>query len=175
MASTHADADPIVLSPGDWRVVSARSELGFLTHTLFGLVTVRGRYSGFDGWLHIDSAGRARGGLRIDAGTVSTKIKKRDAHLRSTDFFAVERYSHMTFELKSLAPIPNDGVTLIGVLRIRDRTLPVITPISVTRVSPDGLRIDADFELDPRATGFGHKSLPHTVRVRAALVLEPTR
>jgi hypothetical protein len=42
------EARPIPLSPGDWRVDPARSELGFLTR-MFGLIAVRGRYSGFDG------------------------------------------------------------------------------------------------------------------------------
>jgi len=54
----------------------------------------RGRYSGYDGDLHIDSAGNASGVLRIEAATISTGIKRRDAHLRSTDFFAVEEHSH---------------------------------------------------------------------------------
>jgi polyisoprenoid-binding protein YceI len=176
VASTRAaDTEAIGLSPGDWRVVRARSELGFLTQTLFGLITVRGRYSGFDGWLHIDSAGRARGGLRIEAGTVRTRISKRDAHLRSTDFFAVERYPHMTFELKALTPSRAGAATVIGILRIRDRAVPIVTPVSVAAVGADGVRIDADFEVDPRGAGFYSRRLPHTVRIQAALVLEPTR
>jgi polyisoprenoid-binding protein YceI len=84
-------------------VVTARSELGFLTRML-GLIPVRGRHSGYDGELHINSAGNASGVLRIDAATISTGIKKRDAHLRSTDFFAVERHPHMTFELTAPTP-----------------------------------------------------------------------
>jgi hypothetical protein len=55
------EAHPIPLSPGDWRVDPARSELGFLTRIIFGLIAVRGRYSGFDGELHIDGAGNASG------------------------------------------------------------------------------------------------------------------
>jgi polyisoprenoid-binding protein YceI len=54
-------------------VVTARSELGFRTRML-GLIPVRGRYSGYDGELHIDSAGNASGVLRIDAATISTGI-----------------------------------------------------------------------------------------------------
>jgi hypothetical protein len=98
------EAHPIPISPGDWRVVSARSELGFPTRIAFGLIPVRGRYSGFDGELHIDAAGNASGVLRIEAETISTGIKKRDSHLRSSDFFAVERHPHMTFELTGLTP-----------------------------------------------------------------------
>jgi hypothetical protein len=51
------EAHPIPLSPGHWRVDPARSELSFLTRIIFGLIAVRGRYSGFDGELHIDGAG----------------------------------------------------------------------------------------------------------------------
>lgn len=37
--------DPLPLPAGDWHVVPARSELGFLPRML-GLIPVRGRYSG---------------------------------------------------------------------------------------------------------------------------------
>jgi polyisoprenoid-binding protein YceI len=174
VATTQAtEAHPIRLSPGDWRVAPARSELGFVTH-MFGLIPVRGRYSGFDGELHIDGAGNASGVLRIEAETISTGIKKRDSHLRSSDFFAVERHRHMTFELMALTPIADGGVRLTGTLQIRDRALLIDTPVSVAPVGSDGLRIDADFEVDHRAAGFEIKRLPRTVRVQAALTLDPT-
>jgi polyisoprenoid-binding protein YceI len=167
------EAHPIPLSPGDWRVDPARSELGFVTH-MFGLIPVRGRYRGFDGELHIDGAGNASGVLRVEAETISTGIKKRDSHLRSTDFFAVERHPHMTFELTALTPNADGGVRLTGTLHIRDRALPIDTPASVVPVDSGGLRIDADFEVDHRAAGFEIKRLPRTVRIHVALTLDPT-
>jgi polyisoprenoid-binding protein YceI len=167
------EAHPIPLSPGDWRVDPARSELGFLTR-MFGLIAVRGRYSGFNGELHIDAAGHASGALRVDAETITTGIKKRDTHLRSTDFFAVERHPHMTFELTALTPNADGGVSLTGTLRIRDRALPIDTPVSVAPVGSDGLRLDADFEVDHHTAGFEIKRLPRTVRIQATLTLEPT-
>jgi polyisoprenoid-binding protein YceI len=163
----------IPLSPGDWRVDLARSELGFVTH-MFGLIPVRGRYTGFDGELHIDRAGNATGVLRVQAETISTGIKKRVSHLRSTDFFAVERHPQMTFELTALTPNADGGVSLTGTLHIRDRALPIDTPVSVAPVGSDGLRIAADFEVDHRTAGFEIKRLPRTVRIQAALTLEPT-
>ena len=176
MATTQRiHADPTPLPAGDWRVVTARSELGFLTRML-GLIPVRGRYSGYDGELHIDSAGNASGVLRIDAATISTGIKKRDAHLRSTDFFAVEEHSHLTFELTSLVPNTDRDLTLTGTLHVRDQVLPIETPASVTTLGPDGSderRIHADFEVDHRASGLDFKGV-RTVRVQAALTLERT-
>jgi polyisoprenoid-binding protein YceI len=168
------EAHPIPLSPGDWRVVPARSELGFVTRIMFGLIPVRGRYSGFDGELHIDGDGNASGALRVEAETVSTGIKRRDAHLRTSDFFAVERHPHMSFELTALTPNTDGGVTLRGTLQIREQALPIDTTVSVTQVGPDGLRLDADFEVDHRAAGFEIRRLPRTVRIQAALTLERT-
>ena len=174
MATTQRpEAHPIPLSAGAWRVVPEQSELGFLTHIL-RLLPVRGRYSGFDGELQIDGAGNATGVLRVEAETISTGIKKRDTHLRSTDFFAVERHPHMTFELTALTPNADGSVSLTGTLRIRDRALPIDTPVSVAPVGSDGLRIDADFEVDHRTAGFEIKRLPRTVRIQAELTLEPT-
>jgi len=153
-------------------VVPKRSDLGFLTRILFGLIAVRGRYSGFDGELHIDAAGNASGVLRVEAETISTGIKKRDTHLRSSDFFAVERHPHMTFELTGFTPNADGAVTLTGTLHVRDRALAINTPASVSPVGSDGLRIDADFEVDHRAAGFETKRLPRVVRVQASLTLE---
>jgi polyisoprenoid-binding protein YceI len=167
------EAHPIPLSTGEWHVDPARSDLGFVTR-MFGVIPVRGRYSGFDGELHIDGAGNASGVLRIEAETISTGIKRRDAHLRSTDFFAVERHPHMTFDLTALTPNADGGVSLTGTLHIRDRALSIDTPVSVALVGSDGLCIDADFEVDHRAAGFEIKRLPRTVRIQASLTLEPT-
>jgi polyisoprenoid-binding protein YceI len=140
---------------------------------MLGLIPVRGRYSGYDGELHIDSAGNASGVLRIDAATISTGIKKRDAHLRSTDFFAIQEHSHLTFELASLVPHADRDLTLIGTLHIRDQALPINTPVSVTTPGPDERRIDADFAVDHRASGLDFKGV-RTVRVQAALTLKRT-
>ncbi|MHB8691297.1 MAG: YceI family protein [Solirubrobacteraceae bacterium] len=173
MATTQGpEAHPIPLSAGDWRVVPEQSELGFLTHIL-RLLPVRGRYTGFDGELHIDRAGNATGVLRVDAETISTGIKRRDAHLRTADFFAVERHPHMTFELTALTPNADGAATLTGTLRIRDRALAINTPASVAAAGA-GLRVDADFEVDHRAAGFEIKRLPRSVRAKASLTLEPT-
>jgi polyisoprenoid-binding protein YceI len=104
----------------------------------------------------------------------SSGIKKRDTHLRSSDFFAVEHHPHMTFELTALTPNADGSVRLTGTLHIRDQALPIDTPVFVAPVGSDGLRIDADFEVDHHTAGFEIKRLPRTVRIQAALTLEPT-
>ncbi len=61
---------------------------------------------------------------------------------------------------------------MTGTLHVRDRALDIDTPVSVTNVGADALRIDADFEVDHRAAGFEYRRLPRTVRIQASLTLE---
>jgi len=171
------EAPSTPLLAGEWRVVAADSELGFVTHILFGLVPVRGRYGDYAGELHIDEQGTASGSLRIDAATVRTGIRKRDAHLRSADFFAVEQHPHMTVELDALRPGADGAQTFTGTLHVRDQALAIEAPISVEQVASDRLRVGADFELDHRrsglaAAGSGWKKVPQKLGVHAALTLE---
>lgn len=158
---------------GGWRVVPARSELGFATR-MFGLIPVRGQYSGYDGELHIDQDGYASGELRVHTETLSTGIRKRDEHLRSKDFFHVLVHPHASFELRSLIPDERDRMRMIGTLHIRDKDLTIDEGVTVETRTADELRLEADFEVDHRAAGFEFKRLPKAVTVHAALTLERT-
>lgn len=165
---------PLPVAAGDWRIVPAQSELGFLTRIMLGLVKVRGRYSGFSGELHIDASGNANGALQVESETISTGIKQRDRHLRSKDFFHVEAHPHMRFELTGLSAGSDGSARLTGTLHIRDHAIPIDTPVSIAATSADAARIEADFVVDHRAAGFEFKPLPPAVRVQAALTLERT-
>jgi polyisoprenoid-binding protein YceI len=165
----HAEQLPI----GDWQIDPSHSELGFLTH-MFGLIPVRGRYSSYGGNLRLDAAGNASGELRIDAATIATGIKKRDAHLRSPDFFATDDYPQLRFELARLSADPDGSRTLTGTLQIRDQALPISIPVSLARIGPDRLRLDVEFGVNPRVCGFETKRLPGKARVQASLTLQPT-
>lgn len=176
MATTPStDPQPTPISAGDWRVVSARSELGFLTRTMLGLVKVRGRYSGFDGELHVDGAGAARGELRVQTETITTGIKRRDSHLRSKDFFHVDVHPQMRFELERLEPHGDGTAQLTGTLQIRDQSQRIDIPLSVSSTGPGEIHLNGDFEVDHRSAGFEFRFLPRRVRVHAALVLERGR
>lgn len=169
------DATRASLPTGDWRIVPADSELGFQTRIMFGLIPVRGRYSSYEGELRIDDAGHATGSLQIEAASVATGIKKRDAHLRSNDFFAVEEHPHLRFELTALGGDGDDVRTATGTLHIRDQELPIKAPLTLAQADGDRIRIDADFDVDHGASGLGWKRVPPTIHVVAALVLERAR
>lgn len=178
MASrVQTDEDLTLLPHGDWHVSDSDSELGFETKML-GLIPVHGRYGGLEGELHVDAEGRASGGLRVDAASVRTGIGKRDSHLRSGDFFAVEEHPQLRFQLDSLAPGAGGSLQLAGTLHVRGHELPIAAPVQVSREASGRLRIDAEIPVAHRgsslhSTGSGWKKVPAGLKVKGALVLEP--
>ena len=63
--------------------------------------------------------------LTIDASSIRTNNPDRDAHLRSGDFFDVERYPTVTFESTALTPLGGDRDRVTGDFTIKAVTRPV--------------------------------------------------
>ncbi len=57
----------------------------------------------------------------IDVTTINTKEPQRDAHLKSADFFEVEKYPKMIFESKSFQ-LKGSEIIVLGSLTIKDVT-----------------------------------------------------
>ena len=177
--TTDTDLPQTSLAAGDWQVDPAESELAFETRILFGTIPVRGSYSDYAGELHLDPSGDASGELRIEARTVRTGIRKRDNHLKSGDFFAVDEHPQLRFELATLGASPDGSPRLSGTLHVRGHALPIDTEVSLEQVSPDRLRINADFPVNHRSSGLGQtgsgwKKVPESLRAHAALTLART-
>lgn len=84
---------------------------------------VRGTFGKWGGTLELDLADltRSRVTVRIETASIDTHEEKRDAHLRSGDFFDVERFPTMTFDSKRIEKTEG-GYRLVGDLTIRDVT-----------------------------------------------------
>lgn len=61
----------------------------------------------------------------IRAASIDTEAADRDAHLKSADFFDVEKYPEITFEGKGMTPKDEDNFELKGMLTMKDITKPV--------------------------------------------------
>jgi polyisoprenoid-binding protein YceI len=94
------------------------------------LELVRGRFTQFTGTVELDDNDITRSKVRAEivAASISTNEAKRDAHLRSADFFDVATYPLLTFVSKTIAK-HGDELQLLGALTIhgitRDITLEV--------------------------------------------------
>jgi polyisoprenoid-binding protein YceI len=167
------------LGVGDWQLLAEDSDISFQTRIAFGLIPVRGRFTEYTGQLHLDGSGQASGELRVEAQSIATGIGKRDRHLRSSDFFAVEEHPHMTFELAGLEADADGVMHLSGTLRIRGEALPIDTPVVLEQPRPDRLRVNADFAVEHRSSGLsktgpGWKKVPQTLHAHVALTLAPS-
>ncbi|MEO8070174.1 MAG: YceI family protein [Acidobacteriota bacterium] len=123
MSSLASVATPDVVAPTNqtvWNFDPSHSELGFAVRHLM-ISTVRGRFSGFKGTVALDGDdfSTATVDVTIDATTVDTREPKRDAHLRSADFFDAARFPTLTFKSRRVENIGDGEFTLIGDLTIR--------------------------------------------------------
>jgi polyisoprenoid-binding protein YceI len=84
---------------------------------------VRGRFTNFDGQVKLapDSDVPTAITATIDAASIDTREDQRDAHLRSADFFDVEKYPNLTFESKRIEGTP-ERFSVIGNLMIHGVT-----------------------------------------------------
>jgi polyisoprenoid-binding protein YceI len=151
MAQPTPESSAAVITAGTWRVDPVRSEIRFHTRKL-GLIPVNGRFDQFEGELHIDDDGTIDGEITIEAASIRTGINKRDAHLRSQDFFHVDEYPQLIFHADHIAI--GSSARVIGVLRIRDKDIAIEAPVSIKR-SDEVLRVITDFPVDHHAAGLG--------------------
>jgi polyisoprenoid-binding protein YceI len=150
---TATQADETLLRGRAWRVDPTASTLSFDVKTVWGLQTVRGTFGEFEGTLTVAADGIATGELTIQAATLDTGHRKRDEHLRSEDFFGVERHAAVRFTPDTVTVRP-DGLTLTGDLRIKDSVLPVELPVEVVASAPDQVRLKTAVDVQRDAIGM---------------------
>jgi polyisoprenoid-binding protein YceI len=106
-----------------WQVDPAHSSIQFgVKHML--VATTRGRFSRYevDAAVDDEQPEKSRATVTIDAASIETGQDQRDAHLRSPDFFDVERYPNIVFRTRRLEPDGDGEYRVIGDLTIRDVT-----------------------------------------------------
>jgi polyisoprenoid-binding protein YceI len=85
---------------------------------------VDGTFKIFDGSVNAPTAdfNNATINFNVDVNSINTDEEKRDAHLKSDDFFNAEKYPKMTFTSTSFKKVSGNKYALEGNLTIRDVT-----------------------------------------------------
>ena len=98
------------------------SEVAFQVRHL--LSKVRGRFTDFSGTIEFDESEprNSRIEVSIQTASIDTAEPDRDAHLRSADFFEVEKYPVMTFKSTFVAHRAGESYDVEGDLSIRGVT-----------------------------------------------------
>lgn len=107
----------------------AHSEVTFQVRHL--ITRVSGRFSSFAGTIDFHEAAPEQSSVSVTVQTASidTNQADRDAHLRSDDFFSVERFPTMAFASRSITAA-GGHFQVSGDLTIRDVTRPVVFPVT---------------------------------------------
>lgn len=96
------------------------------------LTKVRGRFADFTGTIQVDAAKPDASAVEftIKAASVSTGDEKRDAHLKSPDFFDVEKFPELTFKSSAIKGTGKDKYDVTGTLTIHGVAKQVTLPVS---------------------------------------------
>lgn len=104
-----------------WGIDPAHTEIGFKVRHLM-ITNVRGTFKEFEASIYTTGEDfmSAEIDLWINPASVDTGDEKRNAHLRSADFFDVENFKEINFTADSYENVDNDGsYDLIGNLTIK--------------------------------------------------------
>jgi polyisoprenoid-binding protein YceI len=143
---------PTDIVTGTWTIDPSHSEVGFTVRHL--MTKVRGQFEKFEGTVTTgtsldDTVAEAT----IDLNSVNTRDAQRDGHLRSADFFDVEKSGPMTFVSTSF-----DGSTAKGELTIKGVTNVVELDVEFLGIEKDAygntrIGFEASTEISRKAFG----------------------
>ncbi|MDA3874384.1 MAG: YceI family protein [Kiritimatiellae bacterium] len=107
---------PFLVSAEELKVDKDHSEVQFsVSHMVIS--KTKGEFTEFDATVVVEDDELVSVNAEIPVSSIDTGVKKRDEHLRSADFFNVEKYPTMTFESTKI-----EGGKLHGKLTIMDTT-----------------------------------------------------
>ena len=142
-----------------WAIDSTHTTVEFAVRHL-GLASVKGTFHRVSGEVDVDEQDltRSTGRAEIEVVSIDTRDEKRDAHLRSADFFDAEKFPTITFVARTVRERSGGSYEVEGDLTIRGVTRPVTlrAELSESITDPWGMRraaISVDGEID--RTDFG--------------------
>ena len=121
-----------------WNIDTSHSGVHFTIRHMV-IAKVRGSFDRWQGTIEYDAANPAASKVsaRIETASIDTREEKRDAHLRSADFFDVEKYPAMTFESTKVEKAGDDRLRVMGNLTIHGVTKEVVLDVEALGTGKD--------------------------------------
>jgi polyisoprenoid-binding protein YceI len=137
-ASVIAGLSSVASANDTYKFDPSGSTIGFSVHQFLG--TTHGKFTRFSGKIDIDREHPENSSVtaQIDVRSIDTRIKKRDDHLRSAEFFNVEKFPYIMFRSRSVKRIGPQSGDILGDLILHGVTRPItlhvklLTPINET-------------------------------------------
>ncbi|MEM7482993.1 MAG: YceI family protein [Acidobacteriota bacterium] len=138
---------PLLATAAEWSVDTSHSHVGFSVRHF--LTQVPGRFNDFEGTIvyDADEPSNSSVDITVDAASIDTANENRDGHLKSEDFFHVEKYPQLSF--KSTA-VESSGSTLqvTGDFTMHGVTKSITVPVEVLGVMGKKAGFSAEFTVD---------------------------
>jgi len=128
---------PAALANESYRFDQSRSTIGFSVHQFLG--TTHGKFTKFDGKIDLDREHPENSSVtaRIVVRSIDTGIVKRDNHLRSPEFFSIEKYPDIMFKSRSVKQTgPQEG-DILGDLTMHGVTKPIALHVKLLTLPSD--------------------------------------
>lgn len=144
---------------GVWNLVRDRSTVTFKIRNMWGVVNVKGRFTEFTGDGQLTTEGEVFGRLDIRAASLDTGIGSRDKHLRSPEFFDVERFGEISVVVTAVRPTKGRAADLQADLTIKGVTAPVSLPATITELDDGSVGFSVEAKIDRSEFGLGWNRL----------------
>jgi len=111
------------MNQNDWNIDTAHTGIGFSVRHMV-VSKVRGRFAKYSGAIRLDDGDITRSSVEvsIETSSIDTGVADRDTHLRSPDFFDVEKFPELRFRSKRIEQLDDTRYRVMGDLTIRDVT-----------------------------------------------------
>jgi polyisoprenoid-binding protein YceI len=121
---------------GTWTIDQVHSEVGFSVRHMM-VSKVRGRFTKFSGEI-VTAASLADSTVtaEIDLASIDTGTAQRDDHIRSADFFEVDKYPTMTYASTGIK-VEDGEYVLVGQLTLKGITREVPLKLEINGFGPD--------------------------------------
>jgi polyisoprenoid-binding protein YceI len=141
-----------------WNVDASHTTVWFTVRHMM-ITNVRGEFQAVEGsaeWEPGVPGGSVRGAVEV--ASINTREPKRDAHLKSADFFDAENHPKLTFVSKEIRQ-GKDGLEVVGDLTIRGTTKPItifVDDVTAEQKDPwGGTRIGVTAHATIKRSDFG--------------------
>ncbi len=139
----------IALANETYKFDQSHSTIGFSVHQFLG--TTQGKFTKFDGKIEIDRGHPENSSVtaRIVVRSIDTGIVKRDNHLRSPEFFSIEKYPDIMFKSRSVKQTgPHEG-DILGDLTMHGVAKPITLHVKLLTSPSDSKRTRWAVTTDP--------------------------
>jgi len=148
------------VATGTWNIDPAHSVAEFKVKHLM-ISNVKGQFAKLSGTLTLDESDLTRSHIEasIEAPSIETRAAQRDAHLKSADFFHVEKFPTLTFKSTGIKRVADGELSIEGDLTIRGVTRKVFFsvegPTSPAKDPWGGIRVAASATTKINRKDFG--------------------